>query len=88
MLFDRLQKRDRKDQKNRKGQKDPAGSFDRERERAVLHVSICTGETVAGFEDKESHAFRDVCLIRGEGDLESFRREYGIGEDEEIPKVY
>jgi hypothetical protein len=51
----------------------------------VLHRSICTGETTAGF--KELHApgkYREVMLIRSPRDLEEFMKTYGI---EETPKT-
>lgn len=53
-------------------------SFDPQKEYAVLHCSICNGEQVAGFKDRESGHFTEVCLIRSEKDLETFKTAYGI----------
>ena len=54
--------------------------------RPVLRCSICTGEQVAGFRDNATGKFREVMLIRGEADLDTFRKEYGI--EGEIQKIY
>ncbi len=52
----------------------------------VIRSSICTGEKVAGFREKETGRFREVALIRTPADLEAFKRKYGI--DGEIPVIY
>ena len=52
----------------------------------VIRSSICTGEKVAGFREKETGRFREVSLIRSPADLEDFRRRYGI--EGEIPTIY
>lgn len=57
-------------------------TYDREHQKPVIRSSICTGEKVAGFQDARTGKFTDVMLIRTPGDLEEFRRLYGIGEDE------
>ena len=57
-------------------------SYDRENEIPVLRSSICTGEKVAGFKNKNTGAFTDVMLIRSGKDLENFRERYGISESE------
>lgn len=57
-------------------------SYDRETQRPVIRSSICTGEKVAGFQDLQTGKFTDVMLLRVPGDLEEFRRLYGIGADE------
>ena len=54
-------------------------AYDRERQAPVLRSSICTGEKVAGFQDIRTGKFTEVMLIRTSGDLEEFRRLYGIG---------
>ena len=46
--------------------------------KPVLHKSICTGETTAGFKDLETGKYTEVMLIRDEKDLKRFMREYGI----------
>lgn len=52
--------------------------FNPEQQLAVIHSSICTGEKVAGFKDKQTGQFIEVMLIRYEDDLERFKRIYGI----------
>ncbi len=64
----------------------PAQTFDRERLEPVIRSSICTGEKVAGFRDRETGRFTEVALLRSEGDLAAFRQKYGITED--IPTIY
>ena len=59
--------------------------YDQTKQKAVLKCSICTGEQVAGFQDIHSGKFEEVMLIRGEADLQHFKRQYGI---EEITKIY
>ncbi|MBR1441787.1 MAG: aspartate dehydrogenase [Lachnospiraceae bacterium] len=52
---------------------------------AVIKCSICNGEQVAGFKDKEDGHFTEVMLIREPGDIERFKEIYKI---EEIKKEY
>ena len=59
--------------------------FDKEKYRAVLRCSICTGEQVAGFKDIHTEEFHDVMLIKGEADLAEFKSIYGV---EDITKEY
>lgn len=63
----------------------PTVTYDPKQQRAVLRCSICTGEQVAGFQDVHSGKFEEVMLIRGETDLQQFKRQYGV---EEITKIY
>ena len=46
----------------------------------VLRRSICTGETTAGFRNKETGRFEEVMLIRSEKDVDDCMSEYGISE--------
>ena len=62
------------------------GSYDRDRTEPVLRCSICTGEQVAGFRDKQTGYVEEVMAIRSPRDLDEFRREYGISEP--IEKIY
>lgn len=48
----------------------------------VIRASICTGERVAGFKDEKTGRFEDLMVIRGEKDLQTFLRRYGVEEDE------
>ena len=59
-------------------------SYDSEKLRPAIRSSICTGEKVAGFRDKESGHFTEIRLIRTEKDLDDFKREYGITEEVEV----
>ena len=63
----------------------PTVTYDPAQQKAVLRCSICTGEQVAGFQDVHSGKFEEVMLIRGEADLQQFKRQYGV---EEITKIY
>ncbi len=58
----------------------PAMTFDHDRLEPVIRCSICTGEQVAGFLDKNGGRFEDVMLIRSPGDLAVFMERYGIKE--------
>ena len=60
-------------------------TYDPARQKAVLRCSICTGEQVAGFQDVHSGKFEEVMLIRGDADLQQFKRQYGV---EEVTKIY
>lgn len=61
-------------------------TYDPEKQRPVIHCSICNGEQVAGFKDLETGHFEEIALIRSEADLDGFRKEYGITGD--IEKEY
>ena len=61
----------------------PAYAYDPAAEKPVLRVSICTGETAAGFLELSTGKFREVCLIRRPEDLETFKKQYGLKEDPE-----
>ena len=60
--------------------------YDKDIRTPAIRVSICTGEQVAGFQNKETGKFEETDLIRNEKDLEAFRRRYGI--EGEIRKIY
>lgn len=65
------------------GKKKQILTFDPERKVPMLHASICTGETAAGFKDRETGKFEEVMLIRTDADLKEFMRRYDL---KEIPK--
>lgn len=44
----------------------------------VIHASICTGEKVAGFKDRDTGKFEEIMLIRQDKDLQEFCTLYGI----------
>lgn len=59
--------------------------FDPEKQYAVLHVSICTGETVAGFKNFSDGHFTEVMLIRNADDEKRFKEIYGL---DQVKKEY
>lgn len=56
----------------------PECTYDRSREKPVIRASICTGERVAGFKELKTGRFREVTLIRGQKDIDSFMKRYGL----------
>lgn len=52
----------------------------------VIKSSICTGEQVAGFMNKNTGAIEELMLITGAQDILKFKEEYGI--TGEIKKIY
>ena len=58
----------------------PKVDFDASKQIAVVRASICNGERVAGFKDRETGHFTEVMLIRSDADLRSFMKTYGIEE--------
>lgn len=67
----------RKKQKMRK-------EFDRDLLEPALRCSICTGEQTAGFRNKRTGEFKEVCLIRNEKELQEFLDMYGLSEIEKF----
>ena len=67
----------RKKQKMRK-------EFDRELLEPVLRCSICTGEQTAGFRNKRTGEFKEICLIRDDKELQEFLDTYGLSEIEKL----
>ena len=66
--------------------KDDKPMYDEKRLVPVIRCSICTGEQVAGFKDKQTGRFESAALILSDHDLLEFRRKYGI--KGEIKKIY
>ena len=60
-------------------------SFDPDKQVAVIKCSICNGEQVAGFKNKEDGHFTEVMLIKDNKDLEEFKETYKVTE---IKKEY
>lgn len=56
----------------------PPVPFDPEKQTPILKCSICNGEQVAGFKDKDTGKFHEVMLIRSERDLNNFLQMYGF----------
>lgn len=71
--------------KNKKTSSLPTYTFDPAKEKPIIRASICTGEQVAGFKDLVTGQFHEIMLIRGEKDLEDFKKAYGI---EKVEKEY
>ncbi len=64
----------------KKKEKRSLPAFDLKEYRPVIRASICTGEKVAGFRNRESGKFEEVALIAAARDLEEFCSTYGISE--------
>ena len=58
--------------------------YDREKLYPAIRSSICTGEKVAGFKNKETGAFTEIMLLSSDKDLDSFKSRYGITGDIEV----
>lgn len=56
----------------------PIVEYDPEKQRAVLKCSICNGEQVAGFKDKQTGHFTEVMLIKNGHDLDMFLEMYDL----------
>ena len=56
----------------------PVVPYDHERLKPVLRCSICTGEQVAGFRDRQTGRFEEIQLVRSDADLQAFIDRYGI----------
>ena len=52
--------------------------YDPDRQYAVIRSSICTGEKVAGFKNREDGHFTEVMVIRTKEEEQRFREIYGI----------
>ena len=55
-------------------------SYDKEKKQPAIHISICTGEKVAGFKNLQTGKFADVMLIASDKDMKAFLDMYGIEE--------
>jgi len=62
----------------RKKKSVPVIEYDSEKQRAVIKCSICNGEQVAGFKDKQTGHFTEVMLIREGQDLDRFMEMYDL----------
>ncbi|MCF2656939.1 aspartate dehydrogenase [Lacrimispora saccharolytica] len=56
----------------------PLVEYNPEKERPVLKCSICNGEQIAGFKDKQTGHFTEVILIRNGQDLDEFMEMYDL----------
>ena len=55
-------------------------TFDPAARQPMLHKSICTGETAAGFRELATGKFTEEMLIRSPEDLKAFMDTYGLKE--------
>ena len=56
----------------------PVVEYNPDKERAILKCSICNGEQVAGFKDKQTGHFTEVMLIKNGQDLDAFMEMYDL----------
>lgn len=56
----------------------PKVEFNSDTQKPVLKCSICNGEQVAGFKDKATGKFTEVCLIKNDRELDSFMEAYNL----------
>jgi len=56
----------------------PVIDYNPEKQRAILKCSICNGEQVAGFKDKQTGHFTEVMLIKNGQDLDTFMEMYDL----------
>lgn len=78
-MFGRKRTQDNKQQLRSQKSYDPAVY------KPVLKCSICNGEQVAGFKNRETGKFEEVMFIRNEHELAGFLKSYGL---ETIEKEY
>lgn len=60
------------------GKKKTTIEYDKTTMIPVIHASICTGEQMAGFKNKETGRFEEVMLIRDGKDLDKFMEMYDL----------
>ena len=68
-----------------RGDADNRFPYDENTHKAVIRCSICTGEQVAGFKNRQDGSFVGVMVIKSDDDLEYFKELYGV---EKVRKVY
>lgn len=68
-----------------RGDADNMFPYDETMHEAVIRCSICTGEQVAGFKNRQDGSFVGVMVIKSDDDLEYFKELYGV---EKVRKVY
>jgi hypothetical protein len=68
-----------------RGDADNRFPYDENMHEAVIRCSICTGEQVAGFKNRQDGSFVGVMVIQSEKDLEYFKRLYRV---DDVRKIY
>lgn len=71
---------------DKSGRRASSMSYDKETMKPAIRCSICNGEQVAGFRNKQTGFFEEVALLRSPQDLEDFKKTYGI--TGEVEKFY
>ncbi len=61
-----------------KNSREPEIKYDPDKQYAMIRSSICTGEKVAGFRNKEDGHFTEVMLIRSYEDELRFKEMYNL----------
>lgn len=56
--------------------------FDRDKYIPVIKASICNGEQVIGWKEKETGKFEEVMFLRSNNDLQKFLTQYDISPEE------
>ena len=62
-------------------------SYDAAIQKPVIRASICTGEQVAGFKDRNTGKFTEVMLIESSRDMQVFLERFDISA-EDVSKEY
>lgn len=65
----------------------PKIPYDPAAQEPAVRSSICTGELVLGFLDRETGKFKEYELARSQGDVDKFCKRVGI-EPTEIKRIY
>ena len=52
--------------------------YDKERLIPVIRASICNGERVAGFKNRQTGEFTEELFVRSEADIDAFKKKYGL----------
>lgn len=84
-VLDKIEKDMRKQLKEERAGR--GKQYDKETMYPVIRASICNGEQVAGFKNKQTGAFQEERFLQKPEDLDDFCRQYGI-QKEEIRKEY
>ena len=59
-------------------------TYDKERLYPAIRSSICTGEKVAGFKNRETGSFTEITLVTSDKDIEDFKSRFGITGEVEV----
>lgn len=65
----------------------PKIPYDPETQEPAVRSSICTGEMVVGFIDRETGKFREYALARSRSDVDEFCKRVGVEQDR-LKRIY